>query len=125
MVTHRAGRTKPHMTNLPRISAGPQIQTTVGNDARTQPRAQGKKHHMVAAHSGAESMFRHRARIGVVLHLARRVKSFFQQTADRHIDPGRKIRRSLDDSFHPIERAAAAHADGLHSHTMLRQQTPP
>src|SRR3984957_20718685 len=111
------------MTYLPRISAGAQVQTAVGNNARTQPRSQRKKHHVLRAHPGAESMFRYRTRVGVVLHPARSVESLFQQTTDRHINPGRKIRRRLDNSLYPIKRAAAAYADGLYSHTMLRQQT--
>ncbi len=100
------------MTYLSRVAIRPQVQTTVGNDARTQPRAQGKKHHMVRAHTGTESMFRHRTRIGIVLHPASGVKSFLQQPADGHIHPGGKIGGRLDNSPHPIERAAAAYADG-------------
>jgi len=113
------------VTYLARIPVRSQIQAAGGDDARTQARAQGKKNHMLGAHAGAESMFRHRARIGIVLEPTTSVEGLRKQSTYRHIHPGREIGRRMDNSFHPIERAATANTDGRNrflAKAVVRQQ---
>ncbi len=125
MITHWAGRAEAHVANLARIAIGSQVQAAGSDNARAQPRAQSKKNHVLAAHARAESMLRHRPRVGIILQPARRVESLSQLLADGHIHPGGKIGRRLDNSPHPIERAAAANPDARNRRlviALLRQQ---